>query len=81
MSPTPQNKGAQHDAALAHSRGAPGPYRHVRFWPLADVRHCTANVRFRVKRTCNQFLFAVIPNISGEFPLASDSLPHDKIFP
>jgi hypothetical protein len=30
------------------------------------------------KRT---LLFAVIPNISGEFPFAPDLFPHDKIFP
>jgi len=26
-------------------------------------------------------LFAVVPNIGGEFPLAAHPLPHDKIFP
>jgi hypothetical protein len=33
---------------------------------------------FDPKRT---LLFAVIPNISGEFPVAPDLFPHDKIFP
>ena len=41
----------------------------------AGALHMSA---FDPKRT---LLFAVIPNISGEFPLAPDLFPHDKIFP
>src|SRR5262245_32172151 len=42
---------------LAHSDVVVGPIRtlcvqtwglHVHFWPLADIEHCTAYVRFRV---------------------------------
>jgi hypothetical protein len=43
---------------------------HVRFGSKADMR-----IPKRI------FLFAVIPNIGGEFPFAPDLFPHDKIFP
>ena len=35
---------------------------------------------FDPKRTSADHLFAVVPNISGEFPFARDLLPHYKIF-
>ena len=33
------------------------------------------------KRTSTGFLFAVVPNIGGEFPFTLDPLPHHEIFP
>jgi hypothetical protein len=42
---------------------------------LACALHMSA---FDPKRT---LLFAVIPNIGGEFPFAADLFPHDNIFP
>ena len=50
-------------------------YGTKRTSPGAGALHMSAN---DPKRT---LLFAVVPNISGEFPFAPDLFPHDKIFP
>jgi hypothetical protein len=52
------------------------------FWRKADNDEDIAKCALMTaKRTCGHLLFAVIPDICGQFPLAPDPLPHDKIFP
>ena len=46
MPPTLQNTRAQRNAALARSSSSIGHVVNVRYWPIADVRSCTAHVRF-----------------------------------
>ena len=48
------------------------------FGGKADIAPARKMSAYDPKRT---LLFAVIPNISGEFPFAPDLFPHDKIFP